>query len=142
MNERLEEINQEYKWNIENELLPRLSDDKIEFLIRKAKKVQRLEARETDLIKINQHEMKYRANVARQNFELDEENKKLAAQVKQMVQMYCEASRDCIKEVERNIELQMENKRYQEALKEILKSHDISAWGYREIARKGLEGEE
>lgn len=42
MNERLEEIKEEYEWNVENELLPRTSDDNFEWLIEQVKTLQKL----------------------------------------------------------------------------------------------------
>lgn len=34
-----------------------------------------------------------------------------------------------------------QNKRYRVVLEEILKTPNLSAWGYREMARKGLKGD-
>jgi len=41
--ERLEGIKEEYKWHVENQLLPRTSDDNFEWLIEQAERVQMLE---------------------------------------------------------------------------------------------------
>lgn len=62
--EKLEEIKTEYEWHIENELLPRTSDDNFEWLIKQAERVQELEAdnynMDVELEKLYKQNKRYR----------------------------------------------------------------------------------
>lgn len=56
--ERLEEIVEEYEWHVENQLLPRTSDDNFEWLIERAKLSIELEQENEDLRFANENLLK------------------------------------------------------------------------------------
>src|SRR5690625_4626933 len=82
--ERMEEIKEEYKWHVENQLLPRTSDDNFEWLIEQAERGQELE-RVNKQLKGNLSVYKgYYKNTLKINEDVIEENKKYRNLIKDM----------------------------------------------------------
>lgn len=73
MSERLEEIMNDLPYSIRHE---GSVEALIEYAKEQAERVQGLEERGVEIIKINQHEMKYRARVETRNIELEQQNKR------------------------------------------------------------------
>lgn len=74
MSERLEEAKTNIRWHWDK-VHPEVQEV-LDYFIEQTERVEELEGREQKLIEINQHELKYRAEVETQNIELEQQNKR------------------------------------------------------------------